>query len=163
MRLTTFKEFMQMGDGMEEEKRDIKKTLSRLPPSHRALVDGFKWKFHAGNTLNGDDEHVGYMDDGQKEIAVAGPWNYGREFTVLHEVAHKVWERMPPALQKQWHHVVANTKNKHNQSLDQDAAESLDQSPEELFCMVYATVYAKHKLLTYSNPEWMNFIKRLPK
>jgi hypothetical protein len=140
-------------DNMEEEKGDIKKTLSKLPPSHAALVKGYRWKFHPGNTLNGDDEHVGYVDDSQKEIAVAGPWNYGREFTILHEIGHKVWDNFVknnPKLVRQWHHIVANTKNKQN------------QEPEELFCMAYANHFVKNKIVIHTHPEWDRFIEALP-
>jgi hypothetical protein len=149
-----FKEFMQQmmpNDGMDEEKRDIQKTLSKLPPSHAALVKGYRWKFHAGNTLNGDDEHVGYVDDGDKEIAVAGPWNYGREYTILHEVGHKVWDHfVNPQLRQEWTHIVANTKNRQ------------EQEPEELFCMAYANHYAKNKIVIHTHKEWEEFIARLP-
>lgn len=147
------RQFMQQGGGMDEEKKDIQKTLSKLPQSHQALVRGYQWKFHAGNTLNGDSEHVGYVDDNTKEIAVAGPWNYGREFTILHEVAHKVWERYvqpQPEMVKQWHQIVANTKHKQK------------QEPEELFCMAYANHYAKNKIVIHTHKEWDDFIKRLP-
>lgn len=146
----TFKEFMQQGN-MEEEKGDIHKTLSKLPASHAALVKGYRWKFHPGNTLNGDTEHVGYIDDNDKEIAVAAPYNYGREFTVLHEIAHKVWERLPHQLHQQWHHICANTKHKQN------------QEPEELFCMAYANHYVKNKIVIHDHPEWHQFIQGLPK
>jgi hypothetical protein len=144
------RQFMQ-GDNMDEEKRDIEKTLGKLPPSHAGLVRGYRWKFHAGNTLNGDDEHVGYVDDNTKEIAVAGPWNYGREFTILHEVAHKVWEQyVSQPMKKQWHQIVAATKHKQ------------DQEPEELFCMAYANHYAKNKIVIHSHKEWDDFIKGIP-
>lgn len=150
----TFKEFMQntsQSDGMDEEKRDIEKTLNKLPPSHHALVKGYRWKFHAGNTLNGDDQHVGYIDDADREIAVAGPWNYGREFTILHEVGHKVWEHfVSPEMKQHWHKIVAATKNRQ------------DQEPEELFCMAYANHYAKNKIVIHSHHTWDDFIKRLP-
>jgi hypothetical protein len=149
----TFKEFMQMmgGDGMAEEKDDIQKTLGKLPKSHAALVKGYRWKFHAGNTLNGDDEHVGYIDDGDQEIAVAGPWNYGREFTILHEVGHKVWENfVDPHMRQMWSQIVSRTKHKQN------------QNPEELFCMAYANEYVKNKIVIHTHKEWSDFIKRLP-
>lgn len=155
-----FREFIQQNDGMDEEKRDIAKTLSRLPPSHAALVKGYHWKFHAGNTLNGDDQHVGYIDDKAKEIAVAAPWNYGREFTILHEVAHKVWEKfIAPSRQlvHEWHQIVRKMTNK------QKGDDSLQQEPEELFCMSYAQHYAKNKIAKFENPLWQQFIANLPK
>lgn len=149
--MARFREFLQQQDGMAEEREDIRRTLAKLPASHANLVRGFSWKFHAGNTLNGDSKHVGYMDDQDKEIAVAAPWNYGREFTLLHEIGHRVWERLPPDLQKQWHYIVANTKNKQ------------EQEPEELFCMAYANHYVKNRVVIHDHPEWHRFIEGLPK
>jgi hypothetical protein len=135
---------------MGEEKNDIARTLSKIPPQHRELVKGFNWKFHAGNTLNGDDQHIGYMDDREKEIAIAGPWNYGREFTILHEIAHRVWEQLlPPQIKQQWLQIVTKTKDKQN------------QEPEELFCMAYANHFAKNKIVIHDHPEWHMFIKSL--
>lgn len=147
-----FREFVQQTSGdNSEETKDIQRTLSKLPPSHAALVSGFKWKFQAGNTLDGDDDHVGYMDPMSKEIAVAAPYNYGREFTILHEIAHKVWEHLVPAqLKQQWTQIVSNTKHKQN------------QEPEELFCMAYANTYAKNKIVIHTHPEWEAFVKGLP-
>lgn len=150
-----FREFLQQqtmpNDGMREEKNDILKTLSRIPRSHSSLVRGYRWKFHAGNTLNGDDEHVGYIDDGTKEIAVAGPWHYAREFTVLHEVAHKVWEAfVSREMREEWSGIVRATKNRQ------------DQSDEELFCMAYAATYCKHPPLIHYHKKWVEFVKGLP-
>jgi hypothetical protein len=154
-----FKAFLESDAGMGEEKDDILKTLAKIPPSHRNLIKGFNWKFQGGNTLAGDDHHVGYMDDHEKEIAVAAPWNYGREFTALHEIAHTVWERLPPQTQQQWAHLFKKTNTGTPDGQNND---SLSQPPEEIFCMVYANCYAKHKLLTYYKPEWFEFIKNLP-
>ena len=160
-----FKEFMQQhmsSDGMGEEKKDIQNTLDKIPQSHRNLVKGYRWKFHAGNTLNGDDEHVGYIDDNDKEIAVASPWGYGREFCALHEIAHKVLDNLPANIKHQWATLFNRTKNKQINTADEESKGALDQSPEEIFCMCYATFYSKHKNMTYANPQWMEFIKNLP-
>lgn len=139
-----------MQDEMGEEKTDIARTLSKIPIPHRELVKGYQWKFHSGNTLNGDDQHIGYMDDRNKEIAIAGPWNYGREFTILHEIAHRVWENLiPPQAKKMWEQIVANTKEKQ------------EQEPEELFCMAYANHFAKNKIVIHDHPEWHQFIDQL--
>lgn len=139
-----------------EEKKDIAATLQKIPPSHAALVQGFKWKFHGGNTLNGDDQHVGYMDDGDKEIAIAAPYNYPREFTILHEIAHRVWEKIPRELQAKWNQLAMHMTDRQKQD------PSLRQSPEELFCMSYAQVYGTTKLVKFDNPLWTQFIKQLP-
>lgn len=145
-----FKSFVEQSMG-DEEQKDILATLQKLPSSHSALVKGFRWKLQGGNTLQGDDQHVGYMDDGEREIAVAAPWRYSREMCALHEVAHRVWEHLPPGLRQQWLQIVAQTKDRPNQ-----------QEPEELFAMAYASAYAKHPPITYYKPEWIKFIKNLP-
>lgn len=152
-----FRKFME--DDMSGEKLDIQTTLSQLPPGHAALVQGFKWRFHAGNTLNGDEEHVGYVDDASKEIAVAAPWNYGREFTILHEVAHKVWEKFVapnPRLVQQWYAIVQKM------TPEQQNDDSLRQEPEELFCMAYAQRYTKNKIEKFKNHLWERFIDQIP-
>ncbi len=152
-----FSQFLKLTES--EEERDIVKTLSRLPSSHAALVQGFQWKFHPGNTLNGDQQHVGYIDDRQKVIAVASPWNYGREFTVLHEVAHKVWEKFVapnPELVRKWRSLCQKKTQK------QMKDNSLSQDPEELFCMSYSQRYCKNKIEKFDNPYWLQFIDSIP-
>ncbi len=92
------------------------------------------------------------MDDRNKEIALAGPWNYGREFTILHEIGHRVWESIvPPEMKKQWVAIVQQTKHKQN------------QEPEELFCMAYANHYAKNQIVIHDHPEWHRFIDSVPR
>ena len=145
-----FKRFLET----QEEEKDIQNTLNKIPDSHAELVRGFTWKFHSGNTLDGDDQHVGYMDDEQQEIAVAGPWNYGREFTILHEIAHKVWEKLPKQLHQQWVNVV-NKIEKND--------EALNQNPEELFCHFYAAYYSKNPPAKFYQKEPFQFIEGLPK
>ena len=144
-----FKRFLEQ----QEEEKDIQNTLKKIPQSHAALVKGFSWKFHAGNTLDGDDQHVGYMDDRSKEIAVAGPWNYGREFTILHEIAHTVWEKMPPQVKQSWSQVVSQIEK---------SDEALNQNPEELFCHFYAAFYSKNPPAKFYQKVPFEFIKQLP-
>lgn len=153
--MTTFREFLQQINS-NDQATDVKKTLNKLPSSHSNTISGFNWKFHPGNTLNGDDEHVGYMDDGNKEIAVAAPWNYSREMTALHEIAHKIWEKLNEIVKKQWVELVTKTNDNPNNE------PALKQGPEELFCMAYASTYAKHPPVTYYKEPWIKFIKNLP-
>lgn len=134
-----------------EEHDDITKMLSKIPKSHRALLKGYNFKLQGGNTLSGDDEHIGYMDAEEEEIAVAAPWNYGREFAMLHEIAHVIWERLGDDLKHEWGEIVKRTDEKQ------------DQSEEELFCMAYANHYAKNKIVIHDHEEWHEFIERLPK
>lgn len=131
------------------ENEDLTATLRKLPQSHRDLVKGFRFKMISGNTLKGDGDHIGYMDKGPKEIVVAAPWNYGREFAILHEIGHLVWDRLPNELKKHWTHIISKTKNKQ------------DQEASELFCMAYSNFFAKNKIVIHDHPEWNDFIRKL--
>jgi hypothetical protein len=140
----SFRHFLE-----NEEKENVNKMLAKLPKGHQKLLKGYKFHYTPGNTLKGDDEHIGFIHN--DKIVVAAPWNYGREFTTLHEIAHLVWEKlMTPKLKKEWEAIVKRTKNKQ------------DQNPEELFCMAYACHYAKHKVKVHDHPEWHDFIAKLP-
>ena len=148
--MMSFKKFFQ--NEADEEKRDIANLLAKLPPQHAALVQGYRWRFQGGNTLSGDDQHVGYMDSKDKEICVAAPWNYARDFTVLHEIAHRIWETFVqpnPQLVQQWKQIVANTKKRQ------------DQPPEELFSHAYAATYCKNPPAIHYHKEWVEFVKNL--
>lgn len=146
--MSTFREFLE--NSQEEEDKDILHTLSKIPDSHAALVKGYKFKFQGGNTLDGDNEHIGYVQTNPKEIVVAAPWNYSREFTLLHEIGHQVYDRLPDSLKHQWKVIVLHTKNRQK------------QSPEELFCMAYAAFYCKNPPAIHYHKEWLRFIDNLP-
>lgn len=145
--MVTFREFLENEDKSEEEK-NIRDTLNKLPPSHQSLVKGYSFKFSSGNTLKGDDQHIGYMDKGPKEIEVAAPWNYGREFTFLHEIAHRVWEKLPDQIKHHWSK-IAKASSPHEQ--------------EENFCMAYAAAYCDVPPAKHYHKEWLKFISELPK
>ena len=133
-----------------EEEKDIESTLNKLPKHHRSLVDGYTYKFHNGNTLDGDSNHVGYMDPQKKEIAMAGSWKYPKEWIFLHEIAHRVWDNLVgEEKRKEWEEIVKDTKNKQNQSAD------------ELFCHAYAANYSSHKIKIHHHPKWIEFIKNI--
>lgn len=130
--------------------RDVKKTFNKLPKSHYNLIKKYKIEFEPNNTLKGDDGHIGFIDEENKKIKVAAPWNYGREFTLLHEVGHAVWKYLVDNKnKKEWEKIVKNTKNKQK------------QNDEELFCMAYANYYAKHKIEIHNHENWNNFIKNI--
>lgn len=144
----------------EEEEKNIQAMLKKLPKKHAALMKGFKFKYVPGNTLDGDDSHIGLIKG--KTITVAGPWNYGREFTTLHEIAHMVWEKLMTDKHKSaWGALLKKTKSGHvkdikGKNLKTDA---LDQNEEEIFCMAYAAAYCKHPSVIYHHSDWVNFIK----
>jgi hypothetical protein len=143
--MISFKTYMESDS---EEEKNLRDTLDKLPLSHRNLVKGFSFQLQPGNTLKGDDEHIGYLDKGPKKIAVAAPWHYGREFTFLHEVAHRVWEKLDDSIRNQWKSVAGKAGDK--------------EGVEEAFCMAYAAVYCKNPPVKYHHPEWIRFIKSLP-
>lgn len=145
-----------------EEKDNVKEILSKLPKKHQDLLKGFKFKFTAGNTLPGDDGHVG-MIHGMK-ITVAAPWRYGREFVFLHEASHLIFEKlMTTELKKEWSDLLKKTKKIQSKTLSKNAKESLNQNDEEIFAMSFATTYATHPPITYKNKEWQDFIlKKVP-
>jgi len=140
-----FRQFLE-----SEETKNIKVMLAKIPKAHQKLVRGFKYVFQKGNTLNGDNENIGVCDNCKKQLTIAAPWNYGREFTTLHEIGHMVWETLPPEKKEEWKKVLKGTKGEHQR-----------QNAEELFCMGYANTYAKHKDKIHDHPEWDKFIKSL--
>lgn len=159
--MLSFKRFLEQS----EEDKDILQTLKKLPKSHAALVKGYRFKFQDGNTLDGDDENIGYVDPNRKEIVVAAPWNYGREFTVLHEIGHRVYDLLPGKLKKRWEAIVQQTRDKQKHVAGQKGqnTEAIEQNPAELFCMSYAQFYSGSGLLKYDNSIWSQFIGDLPR
>ena len=141
MNLENFKLFLEF-----EEKKNVKNTLKELPEKHQDLLKGYKINFTGRNTLNGDNQHIGFIY--KNKIEVCAPWRYSREFTMLHEVGHLVYEKlMTPELKKEWAKIV-----KKNPKENQD-------NNEENFCMAYAATYSKHPPTTHAHPEWIKFIK----
>lgn len=133
-----------------ENKNDIKKTLGKIPRKHYSLIKKYKIKLEPDNTLKNDKDHIGFIDEKNKKIKVAAPWHYGREFTLLHEIAHSVWKYLVSSKnKKKWKKIVKNTKNKQK------------QNDEELFCMAYANYYAKNKIEIHNHEKWNEFIKLL--
>jgi hypothetical protein len=148
------KGFRLFWEQTDEQEENIKATLKKLPPAHQALIGQYKIKWHGDNTLQGDDGHIGIVNPNTKTMTIAAPWNYGREYTFLHEIGHKIWERFVApnsTLVKQWHQIVKLNKNR------------MKQNDEELFCMAYSNHYAKNKIVVHTHPEWDRFIKNLPK
>ena len=140
----TFKIFLE-----NEEQNDIKKTISKLPNKFADLVKGYKFQFQSGNTMKGDNGHVGEVDDKKKTIIIASPWNYGREYTLLHEIAHLVWKKVSNDKRKEWSKIVKATKDRQ------------DQPEEELFAMAFANTYAKNKIVIHTHDTWDKFVKAL--
>lgn len=137
----------------KEQEKDIKASLGRIPKKFTQLIKGYEIKWTCDNVLgNGDTEHIGIINPNTKTITVSAPYRYSREFTFLHELAHKVWQKFVapyPKLLKKWKDIVKNTKNKMN------------QNDEEIFCHGFAACYAKNPPTIHYHPEWIAFIKDL--
>jgi hypothetical protein len=144
-----------------EEVKNVKQMIAKLPKGHQALLDGYKFRFQGGNTLKDDDENIGqiYKD----KITVAAPWNYPREFTTLHEVGHLVYEyKMTPKLKKEWSVLVKEMKPEQVAKMKElgQKTDALQQNDEELFCMAYASAYAKRPPIIFHHPDWIDFIEK---
>lgn len=133
-----------------ELEKNLKDTLDKIPASHRRLVQGYTFHWEAGSTLKGDDDHVGVIDPKKKTVTIASPWNYGREFTLLHELGHLVYHFfVSKELRKEFAEIVKWTKDK------------LNQNSEELFCMAYANHFAKNQIAIHDHKEWDDFVKKI--
>jgi hypothetical protein len=143
-----FKQYMK-------DNSDIEKSLAKLPEAHRKLVDGFHIKLEPGNTLRGDNGHVGViMTNPKRQIKVASPWNYPREFALLHEVGHLVFEKWVRGtkLEKEWKKICKLNPNRKK-----------DESDEENWCHSYSNHFVKHKVITHTHPEWEAYFNRFLK
>ena len=137
-------------------KKDTKSTLNKIPKKHSGLIKDYKIIFEPDNTLKNDEDHIGFIDEEKKTITIASPWHYGREYTLLHEIAHAVWKYLiNEKMRNEWSKAVKKEKK-----IDK---EGLDQNVEELFCMTYAQYYCKNKMLKFEHPNLIKFIDKIPK
>lgn len=146
--ITGFRQFVET-----KAQEEVESTLAGLPKKHRELAKGYKFKFFGGCTLKGSAENIGMIqlnDPKNKVIHVAAPWNYGRQFAMLHEIAHLVYEEFVAnnkSLKKKWQEIVDKTKKKVN------------QPAEELWCHNYANFFAKNKIVIHTHPTWERYMK----
>jgi hypothetical protein len=130
-----------------EEEKNVNAMLEKLPNKHAILFDKFKLHYVGGNTLKGDNKHIGVID--KNKITIAAPWHYGREFTTLHELGHMVFEKIcSPKWKKEWSKIVK--KNPKRQKLNN----------EELWCMAYANHFAKNKIDVHNHFIWEKYMKK---
>lgn len=147
-------EFSRFFAESQEGEKDIRKTVGKIPKSHAKLIKGYKINFQPSNTLKGDDGHIGFIDEEKKSITIASPWNYGREYTLLHEIGHAVWKyRLDDEDKSKWKEILAPIKKKHKKELN--------QNDEEIFCMAYAQVYAYNKIMKYDHKELTDFVRKI--
>ena len=148
-----FKEYFIVNEASGDEE-DAKKTLGRIPKRHRELVKDYKLIFQPSNCLKGDEKHIGFINEKDKTITIAAPWNYGREYTLLHEVGHAVWKFLvSKEKREEWGKILAPVKAKNKKDLG--------QNDEEIFCMIYAQVHAKNKVKKYDHEKLEKFVSRI--
>lgn len=144
-----FKDFVESNDS------DARASIRKLPKSHRALVRGFSLNFHPSGTLKGDEGHIGKVEElpNKKNITVASPWYYPREFALLHEIAHLVYAKYLKGTdrEKKWNALCMKTKGK------------VKQNCEEIFCHTYANYYSHNQVVKHDHESLEEFIKKLPK
>jgi hypothetical protein len=138
----------------KEAKKDIENTMSKIPSKHADLVKNYKIIFQPKNTLAGDDRHIGVIDEKEKTITISAPWNYSRQYTLLHEIGHAVWKFiLKDEDKKEWKKIVKSTRSKNKKDLN--------QNDEEIFCMSYAQHYAKNKLIKFDHEELQDFVSKI--
>ena len=136
----------------EQHDNEVKQTLEKIPKNHRTLVKGYDFKFQGGHELKNDDGNIGCVDRKEKTVTVAAPWNYGREYTTLHEIGHLVWDRfMDKKRRSQWEKIVKSTPMKKTDR----------QNPEELWSMAYANYFAKNKIVKFTHDTWDKFVAKI--
>ena len=136
MQVKSFKAFLK-----NDENNKLKALLEKLPVSHRNLLKKINIEFQNGHTIKGSKKFVGSADN--KEFKIAAPWFYAREFVVLHEIGHLVWDKILTDEQKiEWGKICKNKS-------------------EESFCHAYANFYAKHKIKSLDVPAHSGFISKL--
>lgn len=148
-----FKKYLKTSE--KEEEKNLTKTLSKLPDHHKKLIDGYNIKNVNKTTLDG--ENVGLLC--KNNITISNSWNYGKEFILLHEIGHVVWEKLLSKKDKKiWKNLITTTKKEQKEKNKNN--KSLNQNYEELFCMSYATKYAKHPSVVFYNEKWLKFIEK---
>ena len=138
-----------------KDNADIEEALAKLPKAVRKLVAGFHIKLEPGNTLHGDDGHVGViMTHPKKQIKVAAPWNYGRAFALYHEVGHLVFAAHVKGTkwEEEWKSVCKKNPNRKK-----------DEPDEENWCHSFSNHFIKHKVLTHTHPAWEDYFNRFLK
>lgn len=134
-------------------------SIKKLPKSHQKLVKDYKFKFENGCNLKGYPDSIGLIhigNDDKKLVRISAPWRHSREFAVLHEIGHLVWQHVLDNKSKsEWKDLIKN----HRKKLHKDAAK--EKNEEELFCHHYAQHYCQNKVIRYNHDKLDDFIEKL--
>jgi predicted metal-dependent hydrolase len=132
----------------------VQKTLKNLPKKYQELLKGYKFLFEPKSTLYGDKDHVGMISNHpEKKVNISASWSTSREFILLHELAHLIFESYVKGtkFEKEWKEIVKNTKDKKKESDDEN------------FCHGFANFYAKYKMVIHTHDTWTKFFEKLEK
>ena len=141
-----FKSFIIESENM----KDTRSTLSKLPSKHAALIKGYKFTFQPDSGLKNDEKHIGMIDDKKKTVTIAAPYIHSREFVVLHELAHLVWNQLlSKETQNKWH------------KLSKPYLKKLKDTSEEIFCHFYANYHCANPVEKFDDNKLKNFIANL--
>ena len=146
-----FREFYHLIEAKsKKEAEDLASSLNKIPKAHKKLLRDYDISFQGDNTLKDGGDNIGENDLDAKKIVISAPWNYGREFALLHEIGHMVWDQLLcPHHKEKWKKIAKATKG------------TIKQNTEELFCHAYANTYAKNQIAIHTHPKWETFIKEL--
>ena len=146
--MESFKQYMR-------DNTDVEKSLAKLPKAFRKLVDGFHIKLVDGHTLPGDKDHVGVITtEPKRQIKIACPWNYPREFALFHEVGHLAFEKYVRGTKWEEEWKLTCKKNLHRKKQEPD---------EENWCHAFSNHFVKNKVVLHTHPEWEKYFKRFMK
>jgi mRNA-degrading endonuclease RelE of RelBE toxin-antitoxin system len=138
-------------------------TLEKLPKGHRDLIKDYKFDFQTGVNLKGYPDSIGIIHLGKNDkqmIKVASPWRYPTEFALLHEIAHKIYEKLvSEKLRKEWSAIVKKVRPD-IKKIDKAVG---GQDDEEIFAHSYAQFYTYNKMSKFDHGELQDFISKLPK
>ncbi len=132
------------------EDKAVRETINKFPERYRSFLDDYDIRFEPGNTLRDDPGHVGrvFIGGNNNTITIASPWNYGREFTLLHEIAHLIYDRFVKNTEweRKWKKVY-----------------KLEPGPkregaEESFCHALAQYYVTTKVSKFDLKPWKKFM-----
>lgn len=140
---------------LKKQEEDVDKAIKRLPKKHQQLLQGYTVYFQDGNTLKGDNEHIGVVDTEKKTINLAAPLRFSREFVLYHETAHLVWAAYIKGtpLEQEWNSLVKKYKTK--------GITKRKENTEEVFAHTYANSFCTYKNLLFNVKPLENFIKKL--
>ena len=141
---------------------ECKKSLDKLPKRHQDLLKDYKFKFESGVNLKDYPDSVGVIHLGnpdKKLVQIAAPWRHSREFAMLHEVGHRIFEKlMTSELKKKWTNLVKKIRP----LIKKEDSVVGKQDDEEIFAHSYAQYYCHNKMSKFAHKELQNFIKNLP-